>query len=513
MDFLGLALWKKDGVWFILILNRYEVAIMKKAGILMPVASIPSRHGCGSFGKETYHFVDLAARAGFSIWQILPLNPLGYGNSPYQPYSSYAMDDIYISLDRLHELGLIRKAPSFNKKAKQIDYEAVRKFREPYLREAYANFKPDLNYSAFSYQEWVKNYSVFMALKKKNGMRCWLEWEDADEKNQPVTGNLILKPFEDEILFEVFKQYMLYLQWKDLKQYANDRGIEIMGDIPFYVGIDSADVWADRKSFLLDDDGRPIFIAGVPPDYFSATGQRWGNPIYDWDYMQENDFSFWVERISYTQRLFDIIRIDHFRAFDTYWKINAECPTAIDGVWVEAPGYQLFDTLFDKTEDLKIVAEDLGDLRAEVHQLRDHYSFPGMRVIQFAFLPDESDVHDKPLQLVYTGTHDNDTIFAWYREKSQAEKRKMRRYLRSEGYHTHSFMNDVLSYVMHTQAEMAVIPLADWLHLGHSARLNTPGTVGAPNWMWRLTLLSAFAGKTKDIRRLLEDAGRIECEE
>jgi 4-alpha-glucanotransferase len=486
---------------------------MRKAGILMPVASLPGRHGCGSFGADAYRFIDLAARAGFSIWQILPLNPLGYGNSPYQPYSSFAMDDLYISLDSLAEMGLIERAPSYRRNAEVIDYDAVRKFREPYLREAYKNFRPDLNYSTFSYQEWVKNFAIFMALKKKNGMQGWLDWPDKDEKNQPVDGKLDLKPYQDEILYEVFKQYILFLQWKDLKQYANDRGIEIMGDIPFYVGIDSADVWAGRKNFLLDDDGRPIFIAGVPPDYFSATGQRWGNPIYDWDYMKKNDFSFWVERISYTQKLFDIIRIDHFRAFDTYWKINAECPTAIDGVWVEAPGYELFDTLLKKTEDLELVAEDLGDLRPEVHKLRDHYNFRGMRVIQFAFLPEESDVHDKPHQLVYTGTHDNDTIFAWYREKPQAEKRKLRRYLRSCGINTHSFADDVITYSLNTQADMVVIPLTDWLHCGHEARLNTPGTVGSPNWMWRTASLSGFAKKTKEIRRKLEAADRIRKED
>lgn len=479
----------------------------------MPVASLPGRHGCGNFGTEAYRFIDLAAKAGLSIWQILPLNPLGYGNSPYQPYSSFAMDDLYISLDSLCEAGLIERVPSYRRNAEVIDYEAVRKFREPYLREAYRNFKPDLNYSTFSYQEWVKNFAIFMALKKKNGMQGWLEWPDKDEKNQPVDGKLDLKPYQDEILYEVFKQYILFLQWKDLKQYANDRGIEIMGDIPFYVGIDSADVWAGRKNFLLDDDGRPIFIAGVPPDYFSATGQRWGNPIYDWDYMKKNDFGFWVERISYTQKLFDIIRIDHFRAFDTYWKINAECPTAIDGVWVEAPGYELFDTLLKKTEDLELVAEDLGDLRPEVHKLRDHYNFRGMRVIQFAFLPEESDVHDKPHQLVYTGTHDNDTIFAWYREKPQAEKRKLRRYLRSCGINTHSFVDDVITYSLNTQADMVVIPLTDWLHYGHEARLNTPGTVGSPNWMWRTASLSGFAKKTKEIRRKLEAADRIRKED
>ena len=485
---------------------------MKKAGILMPVASIPSRHGCGSFGKEAYHFVDLAKQAGLSVWQILPLNPLGYGNSPYQPYSSYAMDDLYISLDRLKEIGLIKRdIPAYNRNTPVIDYDAVRVFREPFLKEAYSNFTPDLNYSTFSYQDWVKNFAIFMMLKKKNGMRCWLDWTK-EEKNQPVDGKFDLKPYEDEILYEVFKQYMLFLQWKDLKQYANDLGIEIMGDIPFYVGIDSADVWSQRQNFLLDDDGRPTFIAGVPPDYFSATGQRWGNPIYDWDYMEKDDFGFWVERISYTQKLFDIIRVDHFRAFDTFWKIKASCPTAIEGEWIEAPGYKLFDTVLKKTEDLQMVAEDLGDLRKEVHVLRDHYKFRGMRVIQFAFIPDESDVKDREHLLTYTGTHDNDAILAWYRELPQAQRRKIRRYLKSEGYTADSFSENVLRYAMNQQSDMVIIPMCDWLHKNRGARLNKPGTVGSPNWEWRLTSFAGFAKALPFIRAAVEEGGRLSAE-
>ncbi len=482
------------------------VIIMKKAGILMPVASLPEAHGCGSFGKEAYRFVDLIYKAGIKIWQILPLNPLGYGNSPYQPYSSYAMDDIYISLDRLQEAGLIEKAPSFLRRAKTIEYEKIRKMREPYLREAYSNFKPDLNYSAFSYQEWVKNYAVFMALKKKNGMQCWLDWNE-EEKNQPRDNKLNLKSFDDDILYEVFLQYMLFLQWKDLKQYANDRGIEIMGDIPFYVGIDSADVWAARQNFLLDDDGRPIFIAGVPPDYFSATGQRWGNPIYDWDYMEKDHFSFWIERMTYTSRLFDIIRVDHFRAFDTYWKINADCPTAIDGEWIEAPGYALFDTLLEKAPDLQVVAEDLGDLRPEVGVLKDHYSFRGMRVIQFSFLP-QSEEPDREHLLVYTGTHDNDPIVSWYRSLPKQEQRRMRAYLHRHGFKADSFPVNIIDYSLASEADMVIIPMFDWLHMGHKARLNTPGTVGSPNWMWRMTSLDPFAAAVEKIRAAIEKSGR-----
>ena len=473
----------------------------------MPVASLPGRHGIGTFGHETYHFIDLAAEAGFSIWQILPLNPLGYGNSPYQPYSSYAMDPLYLSLDLLQEQGLLKKhVPSFHRHSPKIDYEEVRRYKDTFTREAYKNFKPDHNFSVFAYQEWIRNYSIYMTFKQLNGMKCWNEWNQ-EMRDQPMTNAVDLKPYQDEILYQVFIQYELFLQWKTLKQYANDRGIEIMGDLPFYVGIDSSDVWASRQNFLLDQTGHPTFIAGVPPDYFSATGQRWGNPIYDWEYMKKDEFSFWIDRLSYTERLFDKVRVDHFRAFDTYWKIKASCPTALDGKWVEAPGYDLFDKLFEKEPDLQIVAEDLGDLRAEVLELRDHYAFRGMRVIQFSFPPSEKE-EDKTHLLVYTGTHDNDPIYAWYQIKSEAEKREIRKYLWKSGYHKHSFTSDIIDYSLDTKADMVIIPMSDWLHLGHEARLNTPGTVGAPNWMWCMNDLVKFAHVVPQIRVSLEKTGR-----
>ena len=479
---------------------------MKKAGILMPVASLWNKHGCGDFGPETYHFVDLMADAGLSIWQILPLNPLGYGNSPYQPYSSYAMDDLYISLDLLEEEGLIGHAPKFEMKAGQIDYAAVRRYREPYLHEAYSNFKPDLNYANFSYQDWMKNYALFMTFKKKNGMKQWTEWPE-EMKNYPEKGKLDLKPYQEDILYEIFLQYELYVQWKKLKQYANDKGIEIMGDMPFYVGLDSADVWSNRSQFLLDKDGYPRFIAGVPSDYFSATGQRWGNPIYDWETMRKDGFTFWINRLSYCGKTMDIVRVDHFRAFDTYWKIPADCPTAVDGEWVEAPGYELFDALFAANPDLRIVAEDLGDLRAQVLELRDHYAFRGMRVIQFSFDPRGMD-EDRSHLLVYTGTHDNDPIFSWYKMKRPSEKRMMRRYLYHHGYNTRSFVTNIIAYSLDSNADMVIIPMFDWLHKGHEARINTPGTVGAPNWMWRMQDAGPFEKRIREIRQMVFKACR-----
>lgn len=480
---------------------------MKKTGILMPVASLPGRFGCGTFGTEAYRFVDLAKEAGFSIWQILPLNPLGYGNSPYQPFSSYAMDDLYISLDCLYEKGLLsHRAPSYHKHADQIDYDAVRKFREPYLKEAYHNFKIDHSYTVFAFQDWLRTYALYMTFRKQSGNVCWNDWKE-EWKEQPVKGKADLRPYEEDILYEIFLQYELFLEWKDLKQYANDKDIEIMGDIPFYVGLDSADVWGHRENFLLDSDGRPSFIAGVPPDYFSATGQRWGNPIYDWDYMQKDDFSFWVERLAYVGKMYDIVRVDHFRAFDTYWKIKASCPTAVDGEWVEAPGYALFDILKEKDPELHIVAEDLGLLRPEVLELRDHYGFAGMRVIQFSFDPNGMPEDHENL-IVYTGTHDNDTLFGWYEAQSSPSRHAMRHYLKQHGYDAKSFSINMIQYALDSNADTVIIPMADWLHKGSSARLNTPGTVGSPNWEWRIQDYTMFEKRILEIQSLLAKAGR-----
>lgn len=479
---------------------------MRKAGILMPVSSLPSNYGCGSFGKEAKTFIDLSYKAGLKIWQILPLNPLGAENSPYTSYSSYAIDDIYISLDCLHEKGLLPKVPSFHRRSERVDYESVRKFREPYLREAFSNFKPDQNYTVFAYQEWVKNYALFKAFMKKYGEH-WNDWPE-EAKHQPEEGKVDLKPFEDEILYQLFLQYEAYLEWKDIKQYANDRDIEIMGDIPFYVGLDSSDVWASKINFLLDQDGRPSFIAGVPPDYFSATGQRWGNPIYNWDHMKETGFTYWLERLSYTQRLFDIVRVDHFRAFDTYWKIKASCPTAIDGEWIEAPGYELFDLVLKNNPDMVIVAEDLGFLRKEVLELRDHYQFRGMRVIQFSFdakgMPE-----DKENLTVYTGTHDNMTIDAWYRyEFNHSQQRAMRNCLKKLGYQDHSFVKNVIQYSLDSNADMVIIPLGDWMHLSKEARINLPGTVGNHNWTWRITSFTKMRSHINEMQEMIQKANR-----
>lgn len=484
----------------------------RRAGVLMPIASLPSDCGAGSFGEQAYRFVDKLAAMGMKIWQILPLNPLGFGNSPYQPYSSFAGDELYIDIAILEKEGYVTspRAPFvYTDAADKIDYEVTRAYKEPYLREAYKSFSQKAGESTafeeFKKMEWVYPYAVFVALKKQNQLKCWNEWP-REQQDWILNRQYDISHLEDEIAYQIFLQYQFRKQWLELKKYANDKGIDIMGDIPIYVGIDSLDVWSCRENFLLDAQGKPSFVAGVPPDYFSATGQRWGNPIYDWEHLEQNGFKFWIARLSYSSQLYDIIRIDHFRAFDTYWKIPASCETAVEGEWIEAPGYALFDTIFEKMPDIRIVAEDLGDLRPEVLKLRDHYNFLGMHVLEFTMPSGKPIEH----QLVYTGTHDNQTVLGWYQDCDKKVRRKLGRKLWRYGTPGTSINYRLLNYMFRSPAELAIAPLMDILELDDHARLNTPGTVGSPNWEWRLTDLEAISPYEGRIRKILLRTGRTE---
>lgn len=479
---------------------------MRKAGVLLPIASLPSSYGIGDFGPTSYQFVDKIYECGFKIWQILPLNPLGYGNSPYQPYSSKAMDELYISLEMLEEEKLIKKAKKKNARSTKIDYEEVRLFKQTYLKEAFNNFIPNQDYQDFIAQKWVYEYAVFLAFKKANQMKCWNEWPK--EYKEFIKGDkTVPEALKEAVSYEMFVQYILYTQWMKLRAYANKKGIEMMGDIPFYVGIDSLDVWSHQKMFLLDADGYPSFVAGVPPDYFSETGQRWGNPIYDWEKMEKDGFAFWLDRLSYSSKIYDIIRIDHFRAFDTYWKIPSSCPTAIEGEWVEAPGYALFDKVYETYPDINIVAEDLGELRPEVLVLRDHYNLAGMRIIQFSFDP-YNKMEDRENLLVYTGTHDNESLRDWYTSQSADFKKMTRRFFKKHKY-TYGKMNDnMMMYTLDTKANLAILPMLDILHKNNSCRLNTPGTVGNPNWQWKLKDFKEFEEKMPLLKEMIQKANR-----
>lgn len=480
---------------------------LRQAGILMPVASLPSPYGVGDFGQGAYEFADVIAKMGFKVWQILPLNPLGYGNSPYQPYSSYAGDPLYISLEKLAEDGLFAQVPEpFRKDSEQIDYELVREYKDSCLRKAFRNFILDESYEEFASQEWVYQYGVFYMLKWQNGRKCWVEWKEEDKLWMTSPKTEFSPEQEEEILYQMFLQYLFYCQWMELKTYVNGLGIRIMGDLPFYVGLDSLDVWANSKCFLLDENFRPTYIAGVPPDYFSPTGQRWGNPIYDWEYLKETGYQFWMDRIGYNQTLFDIVRIDHFRAFDTFWKIPASCPTAIDGEWVEAPGYEVFDCLLEQYPDIEIVIEDLGDLRPEVMKLRDYFGFKGMKVYQFSLDPEEknNDFPDREHMILYTGTHDNQTIKGWYLGKDKATQEEVDELLDQKGCREEKLAHRFIHAVLLSIAEMSVVTVQDILDLGDEGRINRPGTTGSPNWEWRLTGLETIKKEIPLIQKIIE---------
>lgn len=502
----------------------------KQRGILLPIASLPGDHGIGDFGRFGYMFADMLNEAGIKLWQILPLNPVGFGNSPYQPFSSYAGEHNYINIDLLFDKGLLdERPPHFRDSEERIDYGAVTEYKERYFKEAFSRYVPDEGYSEFIKNDWAYLYAVFFTLKKINGLRCWNEWPCEQQKIisklLPYRDNIPLllekapgilsslckeekideDAFFKDIDYELFLQYMFYIQWMDLKKYVNAKGIKIIGDIPFYPGIDSLDVWSNQDCFLMGADAKPSFVAGVPPDFFSETGQRWGNPIYDWDHLEKTGFKFWLDRLKGGNRMFDIIRLDHFRAFDTYWKINADCETAIDGEWVEAPGYKFFDKMFEEIPDIEIIAEDLGDLRPEVLVLRDHYNFCGMKVIQFTTDPlnRDDDLDDVEQSVLYTGTHDNQTIFAWYLDLTQEQKDAVIEELNKNGFTDYEIQWKMIQRALRSPARIAIVTMQDILGLDDSARLNKPSTLGGGNWEWKLASFEEFGYQISRIRYLL----------
>ncbi|HHT96572.1 MAG TPA: 4-alpha-glucanotransferase [Clostridiales bacterium] len=483
---------------------------MRVAGVLMPLSSLPSKHGVGDMGTYGYEFIKLLKEARISIWQVLPLNPLGYGNSPYQPYSSFAGDEIYISLDKLYENGLLdKKADLFNEESSKIEYKLVREFKEKYLKIAYNNFinkKMDLNdeeYKTFIKQKWLKQYGLYLTLKKKNKLLSWNEWPK-EEQNYIFKEESSWDKYLNEIKYEIFIQYIFYKQWMDLKEFANDNEIKIMGDIPFYVGVDSLDVWANQENFLLDENGNPSFVAGVPPDFFSETGQRWGNPIYDWDQLERDGYRFWIDRMAYNAKLFDLLRIDHFRAFDTYWSIPAESETAVIGEWLEAPGYDVLSAIFNGVSGIKVVVEDLGELRPEVLDLRDYFNLTGMSIAQFNFRPEieEHDFLEEKNIIIYTGTHDNQTSTGWFESQSKDVQEAALDKLEALGYDETIFVNKYMHYTLDSAAKIVILPIQDILELGDEARINSPGTLGSPNWEWKLVDFELTKGKIQYLKEL-----------
>lgn len=473
---------------------------MKKAGILWPLASLNGSHGVGDFGKASYDFIDISKKAGFDMWQILPLNPLGFGNSPYQPYSSYAGDEIYISLDMLYDDGLLEEKVAHLEQKDRVDYNYVRDFKGKYLKKAYLKFKEknlenSEAYKKFLEFDFVYDYAVFLTLKKANKLIAWNEWP-SEQKNWIIDKKLDLKAFGDQINYEIFIQYTFFDQWMKLKSYANKNGIKIIGDVPFYVGLDSLDVWQNQKYFEITEEGKPILIAGVPPDAFSDKGQRWGNPIYKWNEIEKDDFKFWIDRLRYNAKLYDIVRLDHFRAFDTYWQIDAKNDTAIIGEWIPAPGYKLFDIIEKELKDVEFIAEDLGTMMPGVYKLRDHYDLKGMIIIQENLRPWENHFIEATANSVaYPGTHDNKTLFQWYEELTKTERESIKDYFKKLGIDHGDIREDFFDYIMGMESEYVIISLADILGIGQEARINEPATLSDKNWSFKLKNLDEYKEK------------------
>ena len=491
---------------------------MRTSGVLMPISSLPSPYGIGTMGKQAKKFVDFLEKAGQKYWQILPICPTSYGDSPYQSFSSFAGNPYFIDLEYLCKDKLLTKkeCESFDwgGSEKYIDYGIMYISRYKLLKKAYARFVKNIpdDYAQFckTEAEWLDEYALFMALKDANDGVAWFEWDEDLKTRKPEAIEAAQKEYADDIEFYKMLQYLFFKQWRQLKAYANSKNIEIIGDVPIYVAGDSADVWANPKQFYLDEELNPIEVAGCPPDAFSADGQLWGNPLFRWDVMKKDGYTWWTKRISAMADLYDIIRIDHFRGFDSYYAIPAEDDTAKNGEWKEGPGMDLFKVLEKKLGKLPIIVEDLGFLTPSVIKLLKDSGFPGMKVVQFAFDSREASdylPHNYPKNcVVYTGTHDNDTVMGWMKTAPKSAVKFAKEYLnltKEEGYNW-GMMRAAWSSV----ADMAIVPMQDILGLGSEARINTPSTIGE-NWKWRATADQIDNSIAKKLRKCMKMYARL----
>ena len=499
----------------------------RRSGILLHPTSLPSSAGIGDFGTEAYRFVDFLKQSGSKLWQVLPLNPTGYGDSPFQCFSARAGNPLLISLDRLAERGVLTQAdlesrPFFPRN--EVDYGAALRFKIPlltkaaqaFLKRADGNERADFEQFCEANANWLHDFALFMACKNAHDGVRWTDWAADIAAREPGALQDWGARLAREIDVIEYWQFEFFQQWQALRSYAHGHGIRIIGDVPIYVAHDSADVWANREFFCLDPQGNPTKVAGVPPDYFSATGQLWGNPIFNWELLKSTGYRWWVERFRAALRLYDIVRIDHFRGFEAYWEVPATERTAMNGSWTKGPGAELFSTLQKELGELPIIAENLGVITAEVEQIRHQFGFPGMAILQFAFGNDPQGPSFRPHNYVpnlvaYTGTHDNDTTLGWWNSVGGLDSIRTSDDVVKEHAFARTYLGNadesinwtMIRTVLASVADTAIIPLQDVLGLGTEARMNLPGT-SRGNWRWRFQPGALSSELAKRLREMNE---------
>lgn len=494
----------------------------RSAGILLHLTSLPSCYGIGDFGKGAYQFIDFLSETGSTLWQILPLGPTGYADSPYQSFSTFAGNPYLISPDLLLEEGLLHPddlIEFLNFDENRVDYGRVIGWKLNLLERAFARFSRDLSLATASQDlvrdfdafraanaDWLNDYALFMAIKEDKGGGSWAGWDESLRNRDPKTLTQAKEKLQLAVDRYIFYQFIFYRQWNALHTYAAEKNIRIIGDLPIFVSYDSADVWSNPELFHLDHHKLPTVVAGVPPDYFSKTGQLWGNPLYNWKKHRKTNYTWWLKRLRATLNHVDFIRLDHFRGFAGYWEVPAKELTAEKGRWMPGPGKEFFNALREKLGELPIIAEDLGEITPDVIELRDSFNFPGMKILQFAFSePDSSFLpHHYPENCVaYTGTHDNNTSRGWYERASEQERDFVRRYLSVDGS---DIAWDLIRVLWQSRAAFAIAPMQDLLNLGESARMNYPGRADG-NWAWRLgqnTLTEELKRKLYELNQAAE---------
>lgn len=492
---------------------------MRSSGVLLAISSLPSKYGIGCFSKEAYEFVDQLNKCKQRYWQILPLGPTGYGDSPYQSFSTFAGNPYFIDLNALVHEGLLTedecKSYDFGSNARYVEYEKIYNNRFKILYKAFerSNIINEEEFIIFKKENnfWLHEYALYMAIKNYFGEISWIEWDEDIRLRKKEALNFYQNKLKNEILFYEFIQYKFSMQWKKLKKYANDKKISIIGDIPIYVAFDSADSWAHSELFQFDEDKNPIAVAGCPPDAFSATGQLWGNPLYNWEYHKETSYEWWIKRIAYSLGWYDCVRIDHFRGFDEYYSIPFGLATAEIGEWKTGPGLEFFNCLKKELGNVSIIAEDLGFLTESVTQLVKDTHYPGMKILEFAFdSREESDYlpHNYSKNcVVYTGTHDNDTIKGWYIDLNAADKQLSVEYMNNRQSKLEDIHWDFVRLALSSVANLAIIPVQDYLGSNSNSRMNIPSTIGG-NWKWRLLSQDITDELIEKISRLTSLYGR-----